>query len=446
MKTKKLFWLLLILLTWLLIYLLPLQKSIRASLLILFTCTILWTTKLIPIGVTGLIPLIFGPLLNLISFGEIVSNYYSSILLLFISGFIFSSAVSKWKIDEKIVFSLMKLSGKSSRLVILGTILSTALLSTLMANTTATMLMLPIGVGILEAIKNEDEEYRVSLLLSIAYAASIGGTAILIGTTTNLIGAEYMMREGVNIGFLGWAKILMPFTSLLLLILWIYMSWRAPNTKKIRVKTKRIRLETNAKLTILILLITVLFWLLRPYLSQKSTIEISDVIIGLLGASLLFLIRTKKEPILKIKDVKIPWDIILMLGGALALGNILLSVGISDLFIQFMSFVPKNEISYLLITAIIANFSTELISNTALSATLIPIIIQFYKSAGFSPLLGIFTVAVCSDMAFMLPIATPPNAIISKNKHVTFKKMFSYGVWLNFIVIILWVLYAWILL
>jgi sodium-dependent dicarboxylate transporter 2/3/5 len=398
------------------------------------------------ISLKDTIPLFFGTFLGIVSFREIITNYYSSILFLFISGFIFSSAISKWKIDEKMVFSLMKMSGRNSRLVILVTIISTSILSTLMTNTTTTALMLPIGVGILEAIKNEDEEYRVSLLLSIAYAASIGGTAILIGTTTNLIGAEYMMREGMEIGFLGWAKILMPFTLILLLILWIYMSWRAPTTKKIRVKTKRIRLEPAAKLTILILLITVFFWLFRPYLSQKFSIEISDVTIGLLGASLLFLVRTKKEPILKIKDVKIPWDIILMLGGALALGNILLSVGISDLFIQFMSFIPKNEISYLLITAIIANFSTELISNTALSATLIPIIIEFYKSAGFSPLLGIFTVAVCSDMAFMLPIATPPNAIISKNKHVTFKKMFSYGMWLNLIVIILWVLYAWLIL
>ena len=130
----------------------------------------------------------------------------------------------------------------------------------------------------------------------------------------------------------------------------------------------------------------------------------------------------------------------------MALGNVLLNVGVSDLFIQVMGFLPKDELVFLIATAVIANFSTELISNTALSATLIPVIVQFYKYAGFNPFLGILTVAVCSDMAFMLPIATPPNAIVVRSRYVNFRNMISYGFFLNIITIVLWVLYAWVVL
>ncbi|MBL7169658.1 MAG: DASS family sodium-coupled anion symporter [Candidatus Aenigmarchaeota archaeon] len=439
---KRIPWFLVLIILWSIILLTPTNLEIKLSLLVLSLCIILWTSEIIPMWITGLIPLILGPLLGLILFEEIVKNYFSGILLLFISGFIFSSAVSKWKIDKKIVFSIMSIFGKNARLTILGVIISTALLSTLMANTTTTALMLPIGLGILTAIKGEGKEYRTSLLLSIAYAASIGGTGILIGTTTNLIGAEYMMRENMEIGFLAWAKIVMPFTLTLLAVLWLYMSWRTKLPKKIVIDIKKIKLDSHAKLVIFVLLLTVLAWLLRPYVSEKTGFQLNDIMIGLLGSLSLFLIRYKNKPLLRIKDVKIPWNIILMVGGALALGNILLNVGMSDIFVQVMGFLPRNELVFLIATAVIANFSTELISNTALSATLIPVIVQLYKSAGFDPFLGILTVAVCSDMAFMLPIATPPNAIVYKSKYVNFRKMVSYGFLLNIIVIVLWVLYA----
>ena len=441
-EMKKSYWLLAILLTWLSIFFLPVEIQVKLSLLILSLCVILWTSEIIPLWITGLMPLILGPLFGLIPLEEITMNYFSGILLLFISGFIFSSAVSKWRIDKKIVFSIMSIFGKNARLTILGVILSTALLSTLMANTTATALMIPIGLGILIAIKNEGKEYRTSLLLSIAYAASIGGTGILTGTTTNLIGVEYMMREGMEVWFLTWTKTLMPFTLILLVILWLYMIWKSKFPKKIVVDVKKITIGHEGRLVVCVLLFTVIAWLLRPWISERIGFQLNDIMIGMLGSLSLFLIKFRNKPILRIKDVKIPWNIILMVGGALALGNILLNVGVSDIFIKIMDFLPKNELVFLIATAVIANFSTELISNTALSATLIPIIIQFYKSAGFNPFLGILTVAVCSDMAFMLPIATPPNAIVSKSRYVNSKKMFSYGFLLNLVVIVLWVLYA----
>jgi sodium-dependent dicarboxylate transporter 2/3/5 len=443
---NKIIWFLLLVSVWLGIFLVQTELKVKVALFLLSLCVILWTSEIVPLWITGLLPLIFGPLLGLSTFNEILKNYLSGILLLFISGFIFSSAISKWKIDKKVVFSMLKRFGESPKLTLLGVILSTALLSTLMANTTSTALMLPIGLGILSAMKNEGKEYRTSLLLSIAYAASIGGTAILIGTTTNLIGVEYMIRENIEMGFLTWAKILLPFSLISLLVLWVYMIITTKMPKKTKLKIQDLKLEPASKLVILVLLITVLFWLIRPYINRIINLEINDIMIGLVGAFSLFLIRFRGSPLLGIKDVKIPWDIILMVGGALALGNILLNVGISTLFIDMMNFLPKNDLLFLIAIAFISNFSTELISNTAFSATFIPIVIDFYKSAGFNPYLGILTVAVCSDMAFMLPIATPPNAIVYKDKNVTVRKMFGYGFTLNLIIIILWILYSWLLL
>jgi len=402
----------------------------------------LWISEIIPFIVTGLIPLILGPLFGIIPFNEIVMNYFTGVMFLLVSGFIFSSAVSKWKIDKKIIYSIIKLFGKDAKFTILGVIISTAILSTFMPNTTTTTLMLPVGLGILAATKYERKEYKISLLLSIAYAASIGGTGVMIGTPSNLIGAEYMIKENIQMGFLTWSKTVMPFTIVLLFILWIYMAWKSKLPKKIMINVEKIKLEPEAKIIISILLITVLFWMLRPIISEKTGLGINDAMIAMIGSTSLFLIRYKNKPILKFSDVNIPWGIVLMVGGGLAIGSILLSSGTADFFIESMSFLPKNKLVFLIMTSVLSNFSTELMSNTALSATLIPIIGQLYNSVGFNPFVGILTVAVCSDMAFMLPIATPPNAIVSKSKYVNFKEMIKHGFLLNIIVIVLWVLYA----
>jgi len=423
---KKITWFLILVLLWTVIFLTSLNLQIKLSLLILSLCVILWTSELIPMWITGLIPLVSGPLLGLITLDQVTNNYFAPVIFLLLSGFIFSSAVSKWKIDKKIVYSMTKIFGKNARFTILGIILATAFLSLFMPNTT----------------RNVKKQFRTSLMLSIAYSASIGGTGVLIGTTTNLIGVEYMMRENIQIGFLSWSKMILPFTLILLVILWLYMTKRTKLPEKIVIDVENIKLSSQAKVVIAVLLLTVLAWIIRPFIPERFNLPINDIGIGVVSALSLFFISYKSKPILQIKDTKIPWGIVLMVGGALAVGNILLNTGISDLFVDAMSFLPRNKLVFLIVTAVIANFSTELLSNTALSATLIPIIIQLYRSVGFDPFLGILTVAVCSDMAFMLPIATPPNAIVSKSKSVNFRKMISHGFWLNLIVIVLWVLYA----
>jgi len=439
---KKITWVLILVLFWSVIILTSLNLQIKISLLILSLCVVLWTSELIPMWMTGLIPLVTGPLFGLITLDQVMNNYFAPVIFLLLSGFIFSSAVSKWKIDKKIVYSITKIFGKNARFTILGIILATAFLSFFMPNTTSTALMLPVGLGILATTRNVKKQFRTSLILSIAYASSIGGTGVLIGTTTNLIGVEYMMRENIQIGFLSWSKMILPFTLILLVILWLYMTKRSKLPEKIVIDVENIKLSPQAKVVIIILLLTVIIWIIRPFISKKFDLPINDIGIGVVSALSFFFISYKSKPILQVKDTKIPWGIVLMVGGALAVGNILLNTGISDLFVETMSFLPKNKLVFLIATAVIANFSTELLSNTALSATLIPIIVDLYKSVGFDPFLGILTVAVCSDMAFMLPIATPPNAIVSKSKSVNFKNMISYGFWLNLIVIVLWVVYA----
>jgi len=255
-----------------------------------------------------------------------------------------------------------------------------------------------------------------------------------------------MVREGIQMSFLGWMKHAVPFSLVLLIVLWLYLTWRSKLPKNVVVEVEKIGLGPEAKLVGLIITITVLLWVLRPLILERTGLRINDAMIGIFGSSLLFLVRSKKKPLLKFKEVRIPWGIIFMLGGGLAIGNILLASGASDLFVHGLNFLPRNELIFLVVIATIANLSTELISNTALSATFMPVVVLLYNSVGFDPFIGILTVAVCSDMAFMLPIATPPNAIVSKSKYVNFKEMIKHGFLLNVIVIVLWVLYAWFIL
>src|SRR3989338_3569532 len=420
---------------------LQIQLSIKLSLIILTLCILLWMSELIPIGITGLIPLILAPIFGLAKFEDIVGNYSSRIIFLLISGFILASSITKWGIDKKISYFIIRLLGRNPKVVILSLIITTALLSMIMPNTTAAALMIPVGLGILNSTRGESKEYKISLLLSIAYAASIGGIALLIGTPPNLIATDYLSKENINMSFFTWSKIMLPFSIIFIIILWLYITFKSKLPKNITLNYTRTKLKDGAKITIIVVLSAVILWFTKSFVFEKIGLFLDDVFIGLAASILLFVIRIKGEPLLKWEDANIPWDIILMFGGGLALGSILLSSGTAQWTVSALNFLPKNEFIFLIVTSMFIVFATELLSNTVLAATIMPVIIELYKTNGFSPLAGILTVAVCSTMAFMFPIGTPPNAIVFKSRIVSFKKMIEYGFVLNLLVVVLWVVY-----
>lgn len=425
-----------------LVLLLPVDNLIRFSLSIFSLCIIWWLTEAIPIGVTGLIPLALAPLFGILRFDEIILNYFSGVVFLLLAGFILASAVSRWNIDKKIAYSLVSLARSDSHFLLLAIIASAAILSLIMPNTAAAALMVPVGLGIINSIRKMENGYKTVLLLIIAYSASIGGTALLIGTPPNLIAADYLRSEGFFIDFLTWSKMVLPFSIIFLLGLWVYslLTSRAP--RKVKVDLRKIKLTDEAWLTIFVILTVVFLWFTKQHISSFLGFRIEDAVIGLFGSFLLLFLPIHGRRLLHFDEVKIPWGILLMFGGGLALGNLLLASGTAEYLIQFLDFIPQNLPLLILITAIITTFTTEFISNTALAAALIPIVIPLYKSFGFDPFLGILTVAVCSSTAFMFPIATPPNAMVYKTHKITFSTMARYGFILNILAVLLWTAYV----
>ncbi len=430
----------------LLITISSIQTPAKYGLAILALCIILWLTGAIPSGVTGLIPAVLVPLFGIMAFEKIIVNYMSRVVFLLLSGFIIASAIKKWKLDKKITYSMLKFTN-DSRFVLLILILSTALISALIANTTSAAIMLPIGLSIIDSLpKKLKKKLGICILLSIAYAASIGGKLTLIGSTPNLLTAQFLLEEGIQLGFSDWSKFVAPFSFLMLFALWAFMLFKFNLLKRreIKVTIERIPEETGAKVTALIIIFAIIVWIIKPFIPLLQ--DIDDVLIGLGTAILLITIPIPgRKILLGWGDIKIPWNILLMFGGGLALGHTLLVSGAAQYIVDLLPTFSNSFILVILVVTTISVFLTEFMSNTAFASTFIPIFLIFAKSLGMNPFLLILTVGVCSSLAFMLPISTPPNAIVYRIKEIKISDMVKTGIFMNIISIILWVFYVFLL-
>jgi len=268
----------------------PIEAPVKYGLAILILCLILWTTEAIPIGITGLLPAVLVPFFGIMAFEEVIVNYMSRVVFLLISGFIIASAVSKWKLDKKMVYSLLKMTN-DSRIVLLIMVLTTGLISIIIANSTAAILMLPIGLSLVNACPEKiKKKYAIALLLSIAYSATIGGMTTLIGTPPNLMSAQFLSKEGINITFLDWLKLVSPFSLISLIILWAILLLRYGLFKKERIdaKIENISLDLGAKTTVIIIISAVVLWSIKSFISILRSID--DVTVGLVAAVLLIII------------------------------------------------------------------------------------------------------------------------------------------------------------
>jgi sodium-dependent dicarboxylate transporter 2/3/5 len=443
---KKIISLFISVLVFIIILFSPIKAPVKYGLAILLLCIILWATDAIPRGITGLLPAIFVPLFGIMGFEEIIVNYMSRVVLLLLSGFIIASAISKWKLDKKMVYSMLKFS-TDSRIVLLIILVCTGLISTIIANTTATALMLPTGLAIINVCPGKlKKRFAVAVLLGIAYAATIGGTATLIGTPPNLIVAQYLAKEGINITFGNWLKLVSPFSFMFLMTLWIVLLFRYKLFKReeIKVKIENIPLEIGAKITIVIIVSAIIVWSVKSFIPAIRSID--DVVIGLIAAVLLIVIPIPgRKVLLGWKDLKIPWGILLMFGGGLALGNTLFASGAAQYMVDLLPQFPKNFMLIILIIGVISNYVTEILPNTAFASTFVPIFVVLTRSMGINPLFVILSAGVCGSMAFLLPTGTPPNAIVYKTKYFHVSDMIKTGVVLEILSLIIWVLYVFLL-
>ncbi|MFT4756693.1 MAG: sodium-dependent dicarboxylate transporter 2/3/5 [Vicingaceae bacterium] len=428
----------------------------RSVLGITLWIAIWWVTEAIPIEMTALLPIILFPLSGALSLKETGAAYGHKFIFLFVGGFILAIAIEKWQLHKRIALHIIKIIGTSLINIMLGFMLSTALLSMWISNTATTVMMLPIGMAVIAQLSDrntlkKDTPFGKALMLSIAYSASIGGMATLIGTPPNLIFAGVIQEfYGIEISFLQWFTFGLPISVLLLFICWAYLSKVAFNLKGQKfpggteIITKQLadlgKMSREEKTVMVVFLLTAFAWISRSFLLKDFIPNIDDTIIALIAAVLLFIIPSSKkgEKLLTWHDaVQLPWGVLLLFGGGIALAIGFADSGLASWVGNQLSVLQGMSLIVMVFIIIAAvNFLTEITSNLATTAILLPILAALAVVVDVHPFLLLAAATVSASCAFMLPVATAPNALVFGSGYVNMSDMIRAGVWLNVISIV----------
>ena len=409
-----------------------------------------WITEAIPIAVTSLLPIILFPMTGALSMKETVTAYSHPIIYLFIGGFILALAIEKCMLHKRIALNIINQIGDSKNKIILGIMMACAFLSMWISNTATTVMMLPIGLAIVSQVKCERKDFSVAIMLSIAFSASIGGISTLIGTPPNLILAANIQEQfQVEIGFMEWMKIGLPFAIIMLIICWLYLTKIAFNftDKKenydlsIREELKSLGpMSYDEKIVGLVFIFTAFAWISRSYL-QNLLPYLNDSIIALSAMFILFLLPSKRKThkLMSWKDTeKLPWGVLLLFGGGIAIANGFSDTGLAVWLGNQLNLLKGVKLFIVLIVIIASvNFLTEITSNLATTSVVLPILIPLALVVNVHPYILMIGATMSASCAFMLPVATPPNAIIFGSGLISIKDMMKIGLWLNIISIFL---------
>lgn len=421
-----------------------------------------WITETVSISITALIPLTFYPLLGIMPIKEVAVNYGHPIIFLFFGGFVLALALEKVNLHKRVALGIIKLTGTSPNKIILGFMLATAFLSMWISNTATTVVMLPIAYSVIELLINDedgftkkDRNFALSIMLGIAYSANVGGIATLIGTPPNIVLAGFMESEyNYNISFLKWMIVGVPFATIMLFFIYhiltkvMYPNKLASFEKSQEIidsEMKKLGKISKSEVIVLVIFITaILLWIGKNYLNSLfPNLALSDTTISLIAAFACFTITHKNSSILAWEDTtKLPWGILLLFGGGLALASSLSNVGIIDMIGTAVS--DNTSLSILLICSILITvmlFMTELMSNVALISIFAPMVAGVAVGLNIDLIQILIPVAMASSCAFMLPMSTPPNAIVFASGHVKVAQMARAGFLLNIISIILLIVF-----
>lgn len=423
-----------------------------------------WMTEAIPLAATALVPLVAFPLFQVVTFAQISSPYASPTIFLFMGGFILALGMQRWNLHRRLALSVVLLVGTKPKQLVAGFMLATGFLSMWVSNTATAVVMLPIGVSVLQltaetvgGMRNQ-KRFATGLMLAIAYAASIGSLGTIIGTPPNALLVAYMAdTHDVQIGFGQWMLVGVPLALIYMAIAWfILVTVFKPEVDSIPGGREMIKEELHKMgkmkfgeaATAVVFALTALCWVFVPILLKGSDIKVDDAAIGLVASLLLFMIPADTKTGVRLMDWKtaneLPWDVLLLFGGGLALSKMFSDSGLS-LWIGEVAKGLGTLPLFLLIFAIAALvlILTEFTSNTATAATFLPIMAGVAVGIGLSAsgnqniLLLTIPVALSATCAFMLPVATPPNAIAYGSGYVKIGDMIKGGVWLNVVGVVL---------
>jgi sodium-dependent dicarboxylate transporter 2/3/5 len=421
-----------------------------------------WATEAVPIAVTALLPLVFFPLLGIADIQATAAPFANKVIYLFLGGFVVALAMQRWNLHRRIALTILQHVGGNGRSLIGGFMLASALLSMWVMNTSTTMMLLPIAVSVIAVIHStiddlsakQKRDFQYALLLGVAYASTIGGMATLVGTAPNAMMAAFVLENyGTQIDFSTWLLVGLPLSTCMLPLAWLaltrvvfHVDFRTSAESRAhlrKLKTDLGKITAPERRVGAVFVLLALTWIFRPLLARLPGLEaLDDSGIAMAGAVLLFLLPSgdAQDPLLlRWEQVqKLPWAILILFGGGLSLANAVSQTGLAAWIgdgLHLVAALPDAVLIVIIATMII--FLTELTSNVATTATFMPVVSAIAIEAGVDPIVLLVPVTLAASCAFMLPVATPPNAIVFGSGLLTIPKMVRAGIALNIIGIVL---------
>jgi solute carrier family 13 (sodium-dependent dicarboxylate transporter), member 2/3/5 len=427
-----------------------------------------WVTEALPMPVVALVPLVLFPLFKIASMEEAASPYANPVIFLFMGGFMIGLAIEKWNLHRRIALNIIRLTGTSGDRIVLGFILATGVLSMWLSNTATTMMMFPIALSVIKVMtennKNEGNiaNFSLTIMLAIAYASNIGGIATVIGTPPNVAYVAYIEKKySYSVGFINWMAVCTPLAIVLLFSLyWVMVKWLFPNRIKSDMATRQLikdelaalgPVSVNEKRVLIIFIGTALLWITKDIINAvQPVLKLNDSMIAVIGAIALFICPADgdgKDAILEWDDTqRMAWGILLLFGGGISLANGLENAGLMQQLGQWLSQFGQNEFMLVLVITIVTMFLSEVMSNVAQVIVFAPVVSSMADAMGINPLLLGVPMTLAASCASMLPMGTPPNAIVFASGHIKLRQMTKAGFVMNIVAIVLITLFCWFLL
>jgi solute carrier family 13 (sodium-dependent dicarboxylate transporter), member 2/3/5 len=427
-----------------------------------------WMTESLPLAATALLPVVLYPLTGVMDGRSVAPIYFNHIILLFIGGFLVALAMERWGLHKRIALRVLLLFGSRPAGLLFGFMAATAFLSMWISNTATTMMMIPIAMSVLATVDSESGKLSTGLLLGIAYSASIGGAATLVGTPPNLSLSRILAIQFPNapeITFGEWMVFGVPLSAVFLVIVWallsrLYLDPDAGALDRSGIESDyrglgRMGREERSVLVVFVSL--ALLWVFRRDLRLGTLVVpgwsgvlpypsfLNDGVVAIGLALILFVIPSRNAKSGRVLDwdvaAKLPWHIVLLFGGGFALAQGFVDSGLSAwLGAQLVGLKSVHPVFLVAVICLLITFLTELTSNTATAEMFLPILASLSIAIEVNPLLLMVPATLSCSFAFMLPVATPPNAIIFGTNRIQIRDMVRTGIWLNLTGVILVIL------
>lgn len=432
-------------------------------------CTLMatwWVSEAIPLAVTALVPIVAFPVLGVLPLPQACAPYAHKLIFLFMGGLMLGAGLERWGAHKRLALLIILCVGTAPRRIVGGVMLAAALLSAFVSNTATAMMLLPIvvSVGALATQQSDDERasarFQVCLLLALAYGCSIGGVATLMGTPPNAFMAGFVKQElDMDMTYARWLRLGVPFVAVMLPLSWAYMVHVAIRVRIGQIPGGRAMIRARLRelgpmrapelVSVSIFALTALAWITHGLIESALDLPpVDDAMIAIAGAMLMFMAPVDRTGRTRVLDwahaQRIPWGVLLLFGGGLALAQGFGSTGLDAWFgMQFARMGNPGELPVVGGAAVLIVFLTEMTSNTATTSTMLPVMLALSEGLGMAPMSLILAATLSASCAFMLPVATPPNAIVFASGRVTIRDMALTGLGLNLISVVVITLVAW---